>query len=397
MHVATQPTRKRSIKRKLMYALFGIVLLVLLVATLSALVNTISPKHSRVVETLSPQEKSLIAESLQLKRTVGDQVWPGFGQTAIPLVIYNEKHSFWVGEDTAPSGWEVVPGDSFFGQSYFSGRTAKNQAFAVKIGERWAGSMATKEWFQISFASRLREQLPGPLRPVFPYPLVLRLLGVRSSDKYISAVLHETFHAYQATVSPARFELAQKANAAERAYPWDDPDIRRAWRSELQLLARALNAGSNSEAADLAREFVEARRQRRQNPAMNPASIDYERQVEWLEGLGKYAELKVWREGAISRQYGAYRPFPELLSDHEFSNYGTFSRAWSGEISTLRNQDASRSDTRFYYSGMAQAFLLDRLVPDWKSRVRLEDLGMDEVLAQALEPWGRSLSAGRKQ
>ncbi|HEX8925450.1 MAG TPA: hypothetical protein VF786_06630, partial [Terriglobales bacterium] len=208
-------------------------------------------------------------------------------------------------------------------------------------------------------------------------------MGLRSSDQYISVVLHETFHAYQARTAPARFEAAQKAYAAEREYPWDDAEVRRAWGLELELLARAINVQSDHEAADLARQFIQVRRKRHSSPAMSQASIDYERQVEWLEGLGKYAELKTWQEASLLQRRG-YRPVRELASDREFSNYSRFSRRWSGEMSTMKSQASRRGDIRFYYSGMAQAFLLDRLVSSWKSRVRLDDLSMDELLAQAL-------------
>jgi hypothetical protein len=382
MNEALKPSRRGNIRRKLGFGVGILILLALVATTISAFVNFFVPTHSQIVDRLNSQEKALLGEALQLKRSVGDSIWPGFGQKEIPLVIWNEQQSFLLGDMTVP-GWERVPGDTFFGHPYYRGHMQKDQAFTVTIGDRWAGSMATREWMQIKFAKEIRDKLPCPLRPVFPYPLAIRLLGMRSSEQYISVILHEVFHAYQAEAAPARFARAQQASASEPTYPWDNPDLRRAWTSELQLLVRALNAKSNKDTTAFVAQFVAQRRQRRQQSAMNAAVVDYERQVEWLEGLAKYVELSTWREGSIAQRKG-YEPMAELYADPEFKNYMTFSKRWSGEISTLKWQASQRGDTRFYYSGMAQAFLLDRLMPEWKARVPLGAVVMDDLLAECV-------------
>ena len=46
-------------------------------------------------------------------------------------------------------------------------------------------------------------------------------------------------------------------------------------------------------------------------------------------------------------------------------------------------------DVRFYYSGMAQAFLLDRLMPGWKDRALSDDVWLEDLLADAVGAWGR--------
>jgi len=35
----------------------------------------------------------------------------------------------------------------------------------------------------------------------------------------------------------------------------------------------------------------------------------------------------------------------------------------------MKRQATREGETRLYYSGMAQAMLLDRLLPEWKSRI----------------------------
>jgi hypothetical protein len=41
-------------------------------------------------------------------------------------------------------------------------------------------------------------------------------------------------------------------------------------------------------------------------------------------------------------------------------------------------------DGRFYYSGMAQAYLLDRLSPGWKQSAFQPGVYLDELLAAAI-------------
>ena len=58
---------------------------------------------------------------------------------------------------------------------------------------------------------------------------------------------------------------------------------------------------------------------------------------------------------------------------------------------TLRMQ-AGAGEVRFYYSGMAQAFLLDRLAPGWRAGVLRGDVFLEHLLDQAVasQPQQRS-------
>jgi hypothetical protein len=42
------------------------------------------------------------------------------------------------------------------------------------------------------------------------------------------------------------------------------------------------------------------------------------------------------------------------------------------------------ADGRFYYSGMAQAMLLDHLMPDWKNQVLNEGVFLEDLLETAV-------------
>lgn len=108
--------------------------------------------------------------------------------------------------------------------------------------------------------------------------------------------------------------------------------------------------------------------------------MDYEQQREWLEGLAKYVELGIWRQAAATP---GYVPAPALADDSDFGNYRGFDQAWSQEVMQI-TLAAQSQDTLFYYSGMAQAVLLDRLAPDRKGRILSEGMTLEDLLREAL-------------
>ncbi len=382
----------------MLFVVVGLVGLCLLATAVSALSNIGLPDHSEQVDYLSENQKALLAEFLQVRAVLGEQVWPGWGEQDSPIVVYNEATAFLVHypETSPPDGWLKVPqmtarggpwqpvsDDDFDGQPYYrqtlpaTGETP--QAFTVVVGERWAASMTTKEWTAIGLRQQIRQDLPAPLAAIVPFRLVNRLL-VRGSDGYISLLAHESFHAFQGTAVPERLAAAEGALAAEAAYPWPDAGLQAAWQAELDLLAAALKAETVEETAVLATQFLAQRQQRRQDAGLTDAQIDFERQREWLEGLARYVELEIWRQASNSD----YQSHPSLADDGDFDEYSGFPTRWSQEIDQIGRMADDVGDGRFYYTGMAQAVLLDRLRPGWKEIIFEEGVFLEDLLATAV-------------
>ncbi|MCA9872447.1 MAG: hypothetical protein KC441_02300, partial [Anaerolineales bacterium] len=275
--------------------------------------------------------------------------------------------------------------DSFGGEPYYrqplppSGKTP--EAFTVKVGDRWVASMPTMEWMKIQLADQFRGGLPAFLAPIFPYALVTGMF-VRGSDGYVSLVAHESFHAYQGTVVPQRLDAAETASfQSEADYPWADPALQKAWEAELDLLATAVRAETEADRAAFAQQFLDQRAQRRASAGLTTSLADYEKQREWLEGLARYAELGIWRQAFLAENYD---PVAALRDDPDFSGYATFNQRWSQEIDQMGRMADDEGDGRFYYSGMAQAILLDHLMPDWKRQALDEGVFLEDLLATAV-------------
>ena len=114
---------------------------------------------------------------------------------------------------------------------------------------------------------------------------------------------------------------------------------------EAQALRRALGAPTQLDAREAGQTFLRLRAGRR---ARQPADVPaVERQLEWTEGLARYAEVGVARRAG----QGSADPWQAFLSDLDQP-----ARIRSG----VRDRDA--------LLGAAQGFVLDRLTPGWKAQ-----------------------------
>ena len=355
--------------------------LCLLLIAFSAISNQGLPQKSTVIETLSEEDKIRLAETLHLRQMLGNAVWPGWGQADIPAIIYNESYAFLVGYPQPPAGWvkvpsglargaewEIVPGDTFTDQTYYRQRlTDPNitpQAFTVLVGQRWVSSLQTLDWAKISLVQPIRQDLPPILRSIFPYRLFIgQLLG--GSDKYITLIAHEAFHAYQGIMAPDKLAAAENTNIQyESQYPWNDLTLQGDWQVELDLLAQALLADDQTEVTDLARKFIKVRTERRESAGLSLELVRYEQQREWLEGLARYAELEIWRLAANSQ----YLPVPDTADLPDFDNYAGFNTTWSNEISQISRMAKDEGDGRF-----------------WKQKAFSEGVWIESFLIEALD------------
>lgn len=388
----------KRLPRILLSGLAALAILCLALVGILALSNRSLPVASQATNRLSAVDKARLAESTHLRRSLGDSVWPGWSGADIPVIISNEEYAFLVGYPADPppgwvrmpqneargAAWEAVPGDAFEGNVYYRQRLPDPQIspenFTVLVGERWVATMYSKEHMEISFYAGLRQELPAFIRPIFPFRLAWGLL-MDETDRYIGALEHEAFHAFQGIAAPERLADAEFANRSSSRYPWENDSFADAWVEEADLMVGAVRAQTTEQAAGLARQFLARRDQRRAAAGLAPDLVDYERQREWLEGLAKYAELNLVLAAASTP---AYAPLPAVAEDPKFREYAAWERYWDGQLDEVRRTAGREGETRFYYSGLAQAVLLDRLAPGWKEQVFAEGVFLEDLLRQAV-------------
>lgn len=301
---------------------------------------------------LSAADKAELAEALRLKTELGDRVWPGLGSTDIPVILYNDSYEFLIGEVNPAGSWEVVEGDDFLGRRYHRRPAENPQSFAVLIETHWAGSIGALDWMNRKRAFKI------------------------SPDFYVVLILHEVFHAHQANLAPARFAKALAVYASESRYPAKDKEFAAAWNSEGSALTEALRAADDAVAFRLVQKFLQIRDARRGNAALSPDLFAYERELEWLEGLAKFVEMRFY-EIAASRAgeaaFARYRPSLPPYLQWDF-------------VRLERQLGQQNGDLRFYLGGMAQARLLDRLSPGWQAKMMQEGIYLEELLRAIVGP-----------
>jgi hypothetical protein len=74
---------------------------------------------------------------------------------------------------------------------------------------------------------------------------------------------------------------------------------------------------------------------------------------------------------------------PAIDSDAYFKGYHTFEQRFGQELDTLRRSATQGGENHFYYTGMAQSMLLDRLRPGWKAGAFDQGVWLEDMLEGA--------------
>lgn len=383
----------------------GIVFLVFLLIScvgiplLLALINLFTPQRSSHADQITDLDVAYVVEVQKIQKELGDKIFPGFGTSNNPVMLFNEEYVFLLGMDDPADGWVKVPQEQPRGNTWqlqspdadypemkiyrttYDPQKAPD-AFVVRVGETYVSSIATKEWLRLGLMNDIRRDLPGFLKPVFPYTIAAKLL-VPNSDNYLSLIQHESFHAFQAVWADTRFKQAELDGIAlEEKYPWENEAGIKAWETELSLLQQALSYGNENETRSLVQQFLQQRQDRRELMKLSPDLIRYETQREWVEGMARYVELESWRQASSETDFQSTLV---SQSDPDFKAYNTFDKRWQQELDQMVRMANDVGDGRFYYSGMAQAFLLDRLYPNWKEKLAADpSLNLEDLLEQCV-------------
>jgi hypothetical protein len=141
-----------------------------------------------------------------------------------------------------------------------------------------------------------------------------------------------------------------------------------------------LEAKTQAEKIEFVREFLAVRDARRIDNSLSENLIDYERWLEWEEGTAKYIEV-----ASLKATCGpcGYQAINEMQDDPDFKQYQKINQRWSQEIIQLRYQTSS-GENQLYMTGMAQAFLLNDIMPGWKEKYWDEGIFLEDLLREAI-------------
>jgi len=341
--------------------LLTIILLGACTASPSTTISTAVPTVSAIVTPQLLPELAAPAEAWHLLSSQGNQVWPEWGTSRIPLLIRAGEFDLLAGHRSPPQGFSLLPGATLADQPVYryAGHLVPIPAATTwEVGGVWSVAVPTREEFQQAIDAQLGKG-------------VVQLDAVN----YIRTIVHEAFHAYAMTIIRGQVpnfgadvdeaEMIQRLSAL--------PDQNKQHAAEGQALVKALQAIDDQAVREAVTEFLTLRQARRAVGGKHIAA--YEQTTEWLEGLARYADVSVMQRAGQA----TYTPLDKAIK------YPAADEIWRQFLDLLANPAASPDGFRgrYYLLGAGQAFLLDRLMPNWKTQVFSEKQSLEDLLEQA--------------
>ena len=317
-----------------------------------------------------------ISEAYNLWKTVGARIWPGWTEVAMPLLYITTDYEYAIGFPKALTGFRPLE------QS-----PSKNRS--IQVRERILDASLSASF-----------PIEGVQAVVIGTPAALE----KSSSEWTLATTHEMFHVLQYSRGAAEkiksLTLGSESDASWQLnfpFPYRDADVMRLVHLQSYPIYLSLNSADESDAkynAGVAVEAVRIYRSLLKGQTPDNRAYKYSQFQEWMEGGAFYTEYKM-AEAAANR---SYQPEDEFL---QLPDYKSYQQVWDdnykGRMFLVKHAGrAAQSRTTFYHLGLGKALLLDRLMPDWKTRYFAPNIWFNDLLMTALgQPVDlRTLSTG---
>lgn len=374
-----------------------LILLLVVLMAVSAIYNLTLSSSSAETEILTASQKAYIAEYFNLQDELMSDIWPEYDEIKISVIVYNEEYAFLVGMENPDSGWFKMPSNEHLGNEWnkvgnvdFYGVTYYRQHlpdpdvtpenFTVKVGSEWVSTMQTREFAKVSFYNGFKSELPPGIDLIFPYKIFWNLI-MGEAESCTSGLIHEAFHGFQGSIYTERFSRAESMATLSNDYPWHLYKNSDGWSEEAKLLMKAFEAENYTDTFQHIREYVLVRDERKKEAELTEEMIEYEKNREWLEGLAKYTELKI---GMVADKAPGYEPVGEIQELGDFNHYSKRDKYFQNQLSEVPRAAGRSGESRFYYGGMLQSMLLDKVYSDWKNEVFEEDIFLEDLLRGAV-------------
>lgn len=194
-----------------------------------------------------------------------------------------------------------------------------------------------------------------------------------SLEENLSITFHEAFHAFQRDPKRAGAKWGAENSLLVFEYQESSARANALFSIESRILQAALESNSNSELKKKVGQFLAIRRLRQSE--IEPRFVQFEKGAELNEGLAEYAGTKavlVGMSAAGRKQISV--PFTE-------TNATAFLKKKYEKLASI-TKIGRNIRLKFYYTGSAQGLLLDRLMPDWKTKVQAEGKSLQNLLEE---------------
>lgn len=204
-------------------------------------------------------------------------------------------------------------------------------------------------------------------------------------EENLAITFHEAFHAFEG--DPKREGVKWGAENAMLVFEYQESSARAGalFNIESQILRDALQTKNKNDLKKKVAEFLAVRTLRQSE--LEPRFVEFEKGAESNEGLAEYAGTKAV---ALGIESAAKKRIAVPFSDANAKDY--LNKKY--EILDSITNVGKNIRRKFYSTGSAQGFLLDRLMPDWKAQVQMNGKAVQDLLAESN---GKSLSQIRTE
>lgn len=291
-------------------------------------------------DNLSDEDISRIHEVFTDLHKEGNDIFNGFDGKDLNLLLYNEVYEF-LFSDFQPSGreWTYIGKDEYLDKQIYRRAAENSQAFAVKVDTSWVGSFATMDTYHKQMLSEI---------PIF-YPPQLIIVD---EQYYKSIIIHEMVHAFQGIYNSKRVDDAEHIHNVCNKY-YANKRFNELLERESDYLEAALKANDMDIVREKVQLFLQTRTQRRIECQMTDKDIYEEQELEWLEGLARYAEYKISR--------GSSSLIAKGLTD-------------------ITKKVKVKNDDRYYALGMAEYMIITKLDRKYEQHIFRNNVELEDIL-----------------
>lgn len=328
-----------------------------LVFTVLALILFVPEAQAQEKPSLSPVDRTRLAEVFRLGDRVSDLIWPNWSKAPFAILLVTSEHEFLIhhptpSKDFTSLGYDpVLKSDVLFRKRNFP--THYLATFPA------VGGISTIVVGQAENTS------------------------ARTSTPWVVTLLHEHFHQLQdsqpnfyADVNALNLSRGDQSGMwmLNYAFPYEEEALQRQFAALSQALAAAVQSRGvpRGERRKRVRVYLEASSTFRE--LLSPDDYKYFSFQLWKEGIARYSDYQVARLAATK-----YRPSKEFRSLKDYRTFADVAESTrAGIFRQLLTQKLGESKREVVYSfGAAEGLLLDQINPRWRARYFLEkfDLG----------------------
>lgn len=299
-----------------------------------------------------------LTEVEQVLARFGNAIWPDWSQSP-PLLLRKGEHDYLIGHPNPPEAFERIPGASIGARPVFQ---RKGHLVPVPAATTWE---VTGMWcVAVPALHEFQQEVDQQLGPN----------AVNLDDAaYVRVAVHESFHVFAIATIGGMDELpnfgpeVDVQQAASILATISDLDA--GYAAEGQALHDGITAKTEEAALRAAAAFLQVRQSRRVN---HPDLIAFEQTLEWTEGLARYADVSLM-------QLAGKPDYTGMI------HYPNSAETWQEFLAQLSDPASIPTGLRDRYAilGAGEAFLLDRLMPNWKAKAIPGKTALEELLTEA--------------